>query len=133
MLISGPNRSDLMFTYWYVFLILHEFCLTLFSFFFFPLSPKSVSPEDSEKRRTNYQAYRSYLNREGPKALGSKEIPKVWMPRGQAVLSGPLAPGSMHVFTIITEAQTWSLKINRGVPGCLSLRSVWLFVSGLWG
>ncbi|KAM6150982.1 replication factor C subunit 1 isoform 1-T1 [Erethizon dorsatum] len=36
----------------------------------------SVSPEDSEKKRTNYQAYRSYLNREGPKALGSKEIPK---------------------------------------------------------
>ncbi|KAI2534074.1 RFC1 isoform 11, partial [Pan troglodytes] len=33
-------------------------------------------PEDSEKKRTNYQAYRSYLNREGPKALGSKEIPK---------------------------------------------------------
>nr|2K6G_A Chain A, Replication factor C subunit 1 [Homo sapiens]2K7F_A Chain A, Replication factor C subunit 1 [Homo sapiens] len=27
-------------------------------------------------KRTNYQAYRSYLNREGPKALGSKEIPK---------------------------------------------------------
>ncbi|XP_074085720.1 replication factor C subunit 1 isoform X2 [Macrotis lagotis] len=38
--------------------------------------PKSVSPEDTEKKRTNYQAYRSYLNREGPKALGSKEIPK---------------------------------------------------------
>lgn len=58
-----------------IFLILYEFCITLFNFVF--LSPKSISPEDSEKRRTNYQAYRSYLNREGPKALGSKEIPKV--------------------------------------------------------
>ncbi|XP_036618227.1 replication factor C subunit 1 [Trichosurus vulpecula] len=41
-----------------------------------PSKTESVSPEDTEKRRTNYQAYRSYLNREGPKALGSKEIPK---------------------------------------------------------
>lgn len=41
------------------------------------LLPKSISPEDSEKRRSNYQAYRSFLNREGPKALGSKEIPQV--------------------------------------------------------
>ncbi|KFP18033.1 Replication factor C subunit 1, partial [Egretta garzetta] len=37
---------------------------------------ESVSPEDSEKKRINYQAYRSFLNREGPKALGSKEIPQ---------------------------------------------------------
>uniref|UniRef100_A0A2K6MCM9 Replication factor C subunit 1 n=1 Tax=Rhinopithecus bieti TaxID=61621 RepID=A0A2K6MCM9_RHIBE len=41
-----------------------------------PTKKESISPEDSEKKRTNYQAYRSYLNREGPKALGSKEIPK---------------------------------------------------------
>ncbi|XP_031800123.1 replication factor C subunit 1 [Sarcophilus harrisii] len=41
-----------------------------------PSKTQSVSPEDTEKKRTNYQAYRSYLNREGPKALGSKEIPK---------------------------------------------------------
>ncbi|XP_062069567.1 replication factor C subunit 1 [Lepus europaeus] len=41
-----------------------------------PAKKESISPEDSEKKRTNYQAYRSYLNREGPKALGSKEIPK---------------------------------------------------------
>uniref|UniRef100_A0A2D4J242 BRCT domain-containing protein n=2 Tax=Micrurus TaxID=8634 RepID=A0A2D4J242_MICLE len=42
-----------------------------------PKQPKSVSPEDSaEKKRTNYTAYRSFLNREGPKALGSKEIPQ---------------------------------------------------------
>ncbi|KAK2508626.1 hypothetical protein MC885_000702, partial [Smutsia gigantea] len=41
-----------------------------------PAKKESISPEDSEKRRTNYQAYQSYLNREGPKALGSKEIPK---------------------------------------------------------
>ncbi|KFV07538.1 Replication factor C subunit 1, partial [Tauraco erythrolophus] len=41
-----------------------------------PKKAESVSPEDSEKRRINYQAYRSFLNREGPKALGSKEIPR---------------------------------------------------------
>ncbi|XP_006873294.1 PREDICTED: replication factor C subunit 1 [Chrysochloris asiatica] len=41
-----------------------------------PTKKESPSPEDLEKKRTNYQAYRSYLNREGPKALGSKEIPK---------------------------------------------------------
>lgn len=41
-----------------------------------PAKKESISPDDAEKRRTNYQAYRSYLNREGPKALGSKEIPK---------------------------------------------------------
>uniref|UniRef100_A0A8B9IRQ1 Replication factor C subunit 1 n=1 Tax=Amazona collaria TaxID=241587 RepID=A0A8B9IRQ1_9PSIT len=42
----------------------------------FVLSASSVSPEDSEKKRINYQAYRSFLNREGPRALGSKEIPQ---------------------------------------------------------
>ncbi|XP_006258533.2 replication factor C subunit 1 isoform X1 [Alligator mississippiensis] len=41
-----------------------------------PKKPESASPEDSEKKRVNYQAYRSFLNREGPKALGSKEIPQ---------------------------------------------------------
>ncbi|XP_048364941.1 replication factor C subunit 1 isoform X2 [Sphaerodactylus townsendi] len=41
-----------------------------------PQKSESVSPEDSEKKRANYQAYRSFLNREGPKALGSKEIPQ---------------------------------------------------------
>ncbi|KFO80382.1 Replication factor C subunit 1, partial [Cuculus canorus] len=41
-----------------------------------PKKSESVSPEDSEKKRINYQAYRSFLNREGPKALGSKEIPQ---------------------------------------------------------
>lgn len=35
-----------------------------------------TSPEDSEKKRGNYMAYRNYLNREGPKALGSKDIPQ---------------------------------------------------------
>lgn len=60
--------------------------MTLFNFL--SLSPKSISPEDSEKRRTNYQAYRSYLNREGPKALGSKEIPKVRVLRGYVMASG---------------------------------------------
>ncbi|XP_072108959.1 replication factor C subunit 1 isoform X2 [Mobula birostris] len=37
---------------------------------------KSESPEDSEKKRQNYLAYRSFLNRDGPRALGSKEIPQ---------------------------------------------------------
>uniref|UniRef100_A0A8D0GRX0 Replication factor C subunit 1 n=1 Tax=Sphenodon punctatus TaxID=8508 RepID=A0A8D0GRX0_SPHPU len=41
-----------------------------------PQKFESISPEDSEKKRVNYQAYRSFLNREGPRALGSKEIPQ---------------------------------------------------------
>ncbi|TSO98529.1 Replication factor C subunit 1 [Bagarius yarrelli] len=40
-----------------------------------PTKPE-VSPEDSEKKRVNSAAYRNYLNREGPRALGSKEIPQ---------------------------------------------------------
>lgn len=60
-----------------LYVILSGYILILYDFFFLSLYAKSVSPEDSEKKRTNYQAYRSFLNREGPKALGSKEIPKV--------------------------------------------------------
>ncbi|XP_076868692.1 replication factor C subunit 1 [Brachyhypopomus gauderio] len=40
-----------------------------------PTKPET-SPEDSEKKRVNSTAYRNYLNRDGPRALGSKEIPK---------------------------------------------------------
>ncbi|GCC24657.1 hypothetical protein chiPu_0003059 [Chiloscyllium punctatum] len=32
--------------------------------------------ETAEKKRQNYLAYRSFLNRDGPRALGSKEIPQ---------------------------------------------------------
>lgn len=35
------------------------------------------SPDDAEKRKVNATAYRNYLNRDGPRALGSKEIPQV--------------------------------------------------------
>ncbi|TRY96810.1 hypothetical protein DNTS_016309 [Danionella cerebrum] len=41
-----------------------------------PTKAESKSPEDLEKKRANSSAYRSYLNREGPRALGSKEIPQ---------------------------------------------------------
>lgn len=47
---------------------------------FFPLKyDQSMirSPDDSEKRKGNATAYRNYLNRDGPRALGSKEIPQV--------------------------------------------------------
>ncbi|XP_060720462.1 replication factor C subunit 1 [Tachysurus vachellii] len=40
-----------------------------------PTKPET-SPEDAEKKRLNSTAYRNYLNREGPRALGSKEIPQ---------------------------------------------------------
>uniref|UniRef100_A0A9J7Y5N3 Replication factor C subunit 1 n=1 Tax=Cyprinus carpio carpio TaxID=630221 RepID=A0A9J7Y5N3_CYPCA len=40
------------------------------------LSFQNKSPEDLEKKRANSSAYRNYLNREGPRALGSKEIPQ---------------------------------------------------------
>ncbi|KAK2817008.1 hypothetical protein Q5P01_025199 [Channa striata] len=44
------------------------------------ISPKkpestSTSPDDAEKKKTNTSAYRNYLSRDGPRALGSKEIP----------------------------------------------------------
>lgn len=40
-----------------------------------PTKPE-VSPEGSEKKRVNSAAFRNYLNRDGPRALGSKEIPQ---------------------------------------------------------
>ncbi|KAL7841442.1 hypothetical protein SRHO_G00251330 [Serrasalmus rhombeus] len=40
-----------------------------------PAKPE-ISPEGSEKKRVNSAAFRNYLNREGPRALGSKEIPQ---------------------------------------------------------
>ncbi|XP_044047085.1 replication factor C subunit 1 isoform X2 [Siniperca chuatsi] len=36
----------------------------------------STSPDDAEKKKVNSSAYRNYLNRDGPRALGSKEIPQ---------------------------------------------------------
>ncbi|KAF7656692.1 hypothetical protein LDENG_00037960 [Lucifuga dentata] len=36
----------------------------------------STSPDDAEKKKVNSSAYRNFLNRDGPRALGSKEIPK---------------------------------------------------------
>ncbi|XP_042340871.1 replication factor C subunit 1 isoform X2 [Plectropomus leopardus] len=36
----------------------------------------STSPDDAEKKKINSSAYRNYLNRDGPRALGSKEIPQ---------------------------------------------------------
>ncbi|XP_034713970.1 replication factor C subunit 1 isoform X2 [Etheostoma cragini] len=43
-----------------------------------PRKPEStsVSPDDSEKKKVNSAAYRNFLNRDGPRALGSKEIPQ---------------------------------------------------------
>ncbi len=38
---------------------------------------QNTSPEDLEKKQANSSAYRNFLNREGPRALGSKEIPQV--------------------------------------------------------
>uniref|UniRef100_A0A8D0AAY4 Replication factor C subunit 1 n=1 Tax=Sander lucioperca TaxID=283035 RepID=A0A8D0AAY4_SANLU len=41
-----------------------------------PKSDTSTSPDDSEKKKVNSAAYRNFLNRDGPRALGSKEIPQ---------------------------------------------------------
>uniref|UniRef100_A0A665WM53 Replication factor C subunit 1 n=1 Tax=Echeneis naucrates TaxID=173247 RepID=A0A665WM53_ECHNA len=43
-----------------------------------PQAKKSTgtSPDDAEKKKVNSSAYRNYLNRDGPRALGSKEIPQ---------------------------------------------------------
>ncbi|KAG7314017.1 hypothetical protein KOW79_022513 [Hemibagrus wyckioides] len=40
-----------------------------------PTKPET-SPDDAEKKRVNSAAYRNFLNREGPRALGSKQIPQ---------------------------------------------------------
>nr|XP_057946293.1 replication factor C subunit 1 isoform X2 [Doryrhamphus excisus] len=40
-----------------------------------PAKPASTSPDDADKKKLNASAYRNYLNRDGPRALGSKEIP----------------------------------------------------------
>ena len=37
----------------------------------------SQSTEDAEKKKGNSSSFRNYLNRDGPRALGSKVIPKV--------------------------------------------------------
>lgn len=41
-----------------------------------PKKTESTSPDDAEKKKANASAYRNYLNRDGPRALGSKEIPQ---------------------------------------------------------
>lgn len=41
-----------------------------------PKKAESTSPEEAEKKKANASAYRNYLNRDGPRALGSKEIPQ---------------------------------------------------------
>ncbi|KAG7241298.1 hypothetical protein INR49_025816, partial [Caranx melampygus] len=43
-----------------------------------PKKPESTStsPDDAEKKKGNSIAFRNYLNRDGPRALGSKEIPQ---------------------------------------------------------
>ncbi|XP_054634941.1 replication factor C subunit 1 isoform X2 [Dunckerocampus dactyliophorus] len=40
-----------------------------------PAKPASTSPDEADKKKLNASAYRNYLNRDGPRALGSKEIP----------------------------------------------------------
>lgn len=42
-----------------------------------PKKPESTStsPDDAEKKKMHSLAFRNYLNRDGPRALGSKEIP----------------------------------------------------------
>ncbi|XP_035992826.1 replication factor C subunit 1 isoform X2 [Fundulus heteroclitus] len=43
-----------------------------------PKKPESTStsPEDADKKKMHSMAFRNYLNRDGPRALGSKEIPQ---------------------------------------------------------
>nr|XP_046269466.1 replication factor C subunit 1 isoform X2 [Scatophagus argus] len=43
-----------------------------------PKKPESTStsPDDAEKKKVNASAFRNFLNRDGPRALGSKEIPQ---------------------------------------------------------
>uniref|UniRef100_A0A3B3V084 Replication factor C subunit 1 n=1 Tax=Poecilia latipinna TaxID=48699 RepID=A0A3B3V084_9TELE len=42
-----------------------------------PTKPEvTTSPDDAEKKKMHTLAFRNYLNRDGPRALGSKEIPE---------------------------------------------------------
>ncbi|KAM8878792.1 replication factor C subunit 1 isoform 2-T2 [Spinachia spinachia] len=41
-----------------------------------PIKLESTSPEDADKKKVNSAAFRNFLNRDGPRALGSKEIPR---------------------------------------------------------
>uniref|UniRef100_A0AAQ4QYK9 Replication factor C subunit 1 n=1 Tax=Gasterosteus aculeatus aculeatus TaxID=481459 RepID=A0AAQ4QYK9_GASAC len=41
-----------------------------------PMKLESTSPEDADKKKVNSAAFRNFLNRDGPRALGSKEIPQ---------------------------------------------------------
>ena len=93
--------------------------MTLFSFL--SVSSKSVSPDDAEKRRTNYQAYRSYLNREGPKALGSKEIPKVRILRGCFKASGLWVHVCIHYDC---KSRELIIKNEQGFPGGLVVKNL---------
>ncbi|XP_062420458.1 replication factor C subunit 1 isoform X1 [Pungitius pungitius] len=40
-----------------------------------PMKIESTSPEGADKKKVNSAAFRNFLNRDGPRALGSKEIP----------------------------------------------------------
>ncbi|XP_043919505.1 replication factor C subunit 1 [Protopterus annectens] len=41
-----------------------------------PKKSESENTTESEKKRQNFMAYKNFLNREGPRALGSKDIPQ---------------------------------------------------------
>ncbi|KTF92849.1 hypothetical protein cypCar_00034753 [Cyprinus carpio] len=81
-----------------------------------PTKPENKSPEDLEKKRANSSAYRNYLNREGPRALGSKEIPQAESFGTKIINEDELLdlirtkPGKKSKYEIAAEAENKSFK-----------------------
>ncbi|XP_051715496.1 replication factor C subunit 1 isoform X2 [Ctenopharyngodon idella] len=91
-----------------------------------PTKPENTSPEDLEKKRANSSAYRNFLNREGPRALGSKEIPQAESFGTKIINEDELLdlirtkPGKKSKYEIAAEAENKSSKTrtpdSRGKP-----------------
>uniref|UniRef100_A0A8K9ULS4 Replication factor C subunit 1 n=1 Tax=Oncorhynchus mykiss TaxID=8022 RepID=A0A8K9ULS4_ONCMY len=88
-------------------------------------SPKkeSTSPEESEKKRGNSSAFRSFLNRDGPRALGSKPIPtgaENCLEGGVFVISGVLESMERE------DAKSLIERYGGKVTGNISKRTTYL-------
>uniref|UniRef100_A0A8K9X5Z5 Replication factor C subunit 1 n=1 Tax=Oncorhynchus mykiss TaxID=8022 RepID=A0A8K9X5Z5_ONCMY len=86
-------------------------------------NPKLTSPEESEKKRGNSSAFRSFLNRDGPRALGSKPIPtgaENCLEGGVFVISGVLESMERE------DAKSLIERYGGKVTGNISKRTTYL-------
>uniref|UniRef100_A0A8K9WLU3 Replication factor C subunit 1 n=1 Tax=Oncorhynchus mykiss TaxID=8022 RepID=A0A8K9WLU3_ONCMY len=83
----------------------------------------NTSPEESEKKRGNSSAFRSFLNRDGPRALGSKPIPtgaENCLEGGVFVISGVLESMERE------DAKSLIERYGGKVTGNISKRTTYL-------